>query len=76
MQNHGRTIAKLGREYNRELRDARSDYRKEMIEKGYILRRGVVTIRRLRLYPKRRSACATASDARRADNIHIRYCST
>ncbi|RDV07807.1 hypothetical protein DXH95_02700 [Sphingorhabdus pulchriflava] len=31
-------------EYNRELRDARSDYRKEMIEKGYILRRGVVTV--------------------------------
>jgi hypothetical protein len=31
-------------EYRRELRDARSDYRKEMIEKGYIRRRGVVTV--------------------------------
>jgi hypothetical protein len=32
------------REYNRELLDARGDYRKEMIEKGYIRRRGVVTV--------------------------------
>jgi hypothetical protein len=31
-------------EYRRELRDARSDYRKEMIEKGYLQRRGVVTV--------------------------------
>lgn len=31
-------------EYRRELRDARSDYRKEMAEKGYIRRRGVVTV--------------------------------
>lgn len=31
-------------EYHRELRDARADYRKEMIEKGYILRRGIVTV--------------------------------
>lgn len=31
-------------EYRRELRDARADYRKEMIEKGYIRRRGVVTV--------------------------------
>lgn len=31
-------------EYRRELRDARSDYRKEMIEKGYLRRRGVVTV--------------------------------
>lgn len=31
-------------EYNRELRDARSDYRKQMVEKGYLRRRGVVTV--------------------------------
>lgn len=31
-------------EYHRELRDARSDYRKEMAEKGYIPRRGRVTV--------------------------------
>jgi len=31
-------------EYHRELRDARSDYRKEMAEKGYIARRGRVTV--------------------------------
>jgi hypothetical protein len=33
------------REYNRELRDARSDYTKEMVEKGYITRpRGEVIV--------------------------------
>jgi hypothetical protein len=33
------------REYNRELRDARSDYTKEMVEKGYINRpRGEVIV--------------------------------
>jgi hypothetical protein len=33
------------REYNRELRDARSDYTKEMVEKGYIVRpRGEVIV--------------------------------
>ena len=31
-------------EYHREIRDARSDYRKEMAERGYIRRRGVVTV--------------------------------
>ncbi len=31
-------------EYNRELRDATHDYRKEMVEKGYVLRRGEVTV--------------------------------
>jgi hypothetical protein len=32
-------------EYNRELVDAKKDYRKEMVEKGYILRRqGEVTV--------------------------------
>jgi hypothetical protein len=31
-------------EYHRELRDARSDYRKEMAERGYIARRGRVTV--------------------------------
>lgn len=31
-------------EYNNELRDARADYRKEMVEKGYVLRRGNVTV--------------------------------
>lgn len=31
-------------EYRRELLDARSDYRKEMAEKGYIARRGQVTV--------------------------------
>lgn len=30
-------------EYNRELADARSDYRKEMVEKGYV-RRGEVIV--------------------------------
>ncbi len=30
-------------EYNRELADARYDYRKEMVEKGYV-RRGEVTV--------------------------------
>ncbi len=31
-------------EYRRELRDARADYRKEMAEKGFLRRRGVVTV--------------------------------
>ena len=31
-------------EYNRELKDARKDYTKEMVEKGYIIRGGRVSV--------------------------------